>query len=81
MGINQNIFFRKYESAYLDLDYKHLRGIAKETGCTKPCKYKKYRLDWDRQSMPALLKSTDGFGLSATSNYTTVGLFNSHIEP
>ena len=67
------MFFRKYEWAYQDLDFKHLREMAKETGCIKPCKYKKYRLDWDRQPMPTTMKSTDGFGLSPTSNYTTVG--------
>ena len=70
------MFFRIYEWAYLDLDFKHLRDIAKETGCIKPCKYKKYRLDWDRQPMPAGFKeTTEGFGLFGTSNYTTVGLF------
>ena len=73
--INENIFFRNYEYAYLNLDYKHLRDIAKETGCIKPCKYKKYRLDWDRQRMSETFKSTYGFGLLATSYYATVGLF------
>ena len=61
------------ESAYLGLDYKHLRDTSKETGCNKPCKYKKYKLDWDRRPMPATFKSTDGFGLWAIKNYTKVG--------
>ena len=67
------MLFRKYEYAYRGLDVKHLRDLANETGCIKPCKYKKYRLDWDRQSMPKIFKSAEGFGLSATSNFTTVG--------
>ena len=72
------MFFRKYENAYQDIDFKHLREMAKETGCIKPCKYKKYRLDWDQQPMPAEFKSADGFGLSPTSNHTTVGFSYSY---
>ena len=75
-GINENVCFRKYEQAYLDLDYKHLKDIARETGCIKPCKYKRYRLDCDQQPMSAAFKETiDGFGLWAISNYTMVGMF------
>ena len=74
--IDENIFFRRYETAYLDLDYQHLKDIAKKTGCIKPCKYKKYRLDWDRRYWSNDFKSTEGFGLSATSNYTTVGFYS-----
>ena len=69
-----NISFRSFEWAYMDLDKKHVRDIAKDTGCIKPCKYKKYRLDWEKQPMPETSISTDGFGLAATSNYTTVGI-------
>ena len=58
----------------MDLDVKHVNDLAKDTGCIKPCKYKKYRLDWEKQPMPKTFKSTDGFGLAATSNYTTVGI-------
>ena len=71
---NEIIFIRKYESNYWDLDYKHLKDIARETGCIKPCKYKKYRLDWDREPMVKTFRTTEGFGLLATSNYTTVGI-------
>ena len=75
-GIDENIFFRRYETAYLDLDYQHLKNIAKKTGCIKPCKYKKYRLDWDRRYWSNDFKATEGFGLSATSNHTTVALYS-----
>ena len=57
----------------MDLDYRHPRVTLKETGCNKPCKYKKYKLDWDRRPMPATYQSTDGFGLWAIKNYVTVG--------
>ena len=72
----QDLFFRKYESNYLHLDYKHMRDEATDTGCIKPCKYKRYRLDCDQQPMSAAFKETiDGFGLWAISNYTMVGMF------
>ena len=61
------------EFAYLGLDYRHPRSSSKKTGCYKPCKYKKYKLDWDRRPMPATFKSTDGFGLWAIKNFTKVG--------
>ena len=64
----------------MDFDYKHLEDIGKDTGCIKPCKYKKYRLDWDREPMPVSLKATDGFGLLATSNYTMVGIIITTAE-
>ena len=53
----------------------HPRDISNETGCNKPCKYKKYMLDWDRRPMPATFKSTDGFGLWAIKDYVTVGKY------
>ena len=47
--------------------------ISENTGCLKPCKYKKYNLMGDRQPMPPGLYSTDGFGIMGTANDTTVG--------
>ena len=57
----------------MHLEYIHLRDISKDIGCNKPCKYKKYRMAWDRQPMPVTRVPTDGFGLLAITNYTTVG--------
>ena len=57
----------------MDLEFNHLRDITKDIGCNKPCKYKKYRMIWERQPMPVTSKVTDGFGLSAITNYTMVG--------
>ena len=67
------MFFRKLEWMYLELDFQHLRDISKDVGCNKPCKYNKYRMIWDRQPMIATKVPTDGFGLLAITNYTTVG--------
>jgi len=64
--------FRKLEWVYVKLYFQHLRDISKDAGCNKPCKYKKYRMIWDRQPMPATRTPTDGFGLLAITNYTTV---------
>ena len=61
------------EFAYVDLDYKHPRDTLIETGCYKPCKYKKYKVDWDIMPMPPTYESTDGFGLWAIKNYVKVG--------
>ena len=61
---------------YMDLEAKQLRDIAKETGCIKPCKYKKYRLNWDPEPMPQTFKYTDGFGLWASTIYSMVGNFS-----
>ena len=58
---------------YTHLDFIHLRDISNDIGCNKPCKYKKYRMIWDRQPMPVIRTPTDGFGLMAITNYTTVG--------
>ena len=66
-------FFRKLEWNHMKLQFHHLRDISKDFGCNKPCKYNKYRMTWDPQSMPATSESTDGFGLLAITDYTTVG--------
>ena len=64
---------RSLEHEYIELDYKHQRDISKDTGCHKPCKYKKYKLDWEKQHFPMTQTETEGFGLWAISNYTMVG--------
>ena len=64
---------RSLEHAYIELDYKHQRDISKDTGCHKPCKYQKYKLDWEKQHFPMTQTETEGFGLWAISNYTMVG--------
>ena len=64
---------RSLEHEYIELDYKHQRDISKESGCHKPCKYKKYKLDWENQHFPMTQTETEGFGLWAISNYTMVG--------
>ena len=69
----ENAHFRKLEWNYMHLEFQHLRDILEKTKCKKPCKYKKYRMVWDRQPMPVTRTPTDGFGLRAISNYTTVG--------
>ena len=33
-----------YEQLYYELKYEGLSGIAKKTGCMKPCFYKKYEI-------------------------------------
>ena len=72
-SVSKNAHFRKLEWNYMGLEFKHLRDISKDTGCKKPCKYKKYKMIWDQQPMPVTRKPTDGFGLRAITNYTTVG--------
>ena len=36
--------FRKYDKLYYDLKYDGESGIAKKTGCIKPCHYKQYNI-------------------------------------
>ena len=64
---------RKFESAYADLGSKDIMDISEETGCDKPCKYRKYRLTGKQQLKSAGSDSARDFGLWAISNYTTVG--------
>ena len=36
--------FREYEELYFDLKFEGESGIAKKTGCIKPCYYKQYKI-------------------------------------
>ena len=65
--------FRKAESVYIQQEHLDIRDLSRETGCEKPCKYKKYR----RGGKPEYLKgnfdnSTKDFGIYAVTNYTRV---------
>ena len=71
--VQLSFLLRSLEHEYIELDYKHQRDISKDTGCHKPCKYKKYKLDWEKQHFPMTQTETKGFGLWAISNYTMVG--------
>ena len=51
-----------------------VRNISVNTGCEKPCKYKKYSLMGEPQPMPPELNSTGGFGIMGSADDTTVGL-------
>ena len=67
--------FRRFEWAYADLEHRDIMEISEETGCEKPCKYRKYRLIggplniFDKSTTPQI----QDFGLWAFTNYTTVG--------
>ena len=57
---------------YIQQEHLDIRDLSKETGCEKPCKYKKYR----RGGKPKYLKgdsnTTEDFGIFAVTNYTLV---------
>ena len=44
---------RKLGDLYKSLLFGAVHTISSDTGCKKPCKYKKYRLMGDRQPMPS----------------------------
>ena len=41
--------FRKAESVFIQQEHLDIRDLSRETGCEKPCRYKKYRLIGDPQ--------------------------------
>ena len=57
---------------YIQQEHLDIRDLSRETGCEKPCKYKKYR----RGDRPKYLKddsnTTKDFGVLAVTNYTLV---------
>ena len=65
--------FRRFEQAYADLEHKDISDISKETGCDKPCKYRKYRKLARTHYKPVDSESKASFGFSASTNYTMVG--------
>ena len=65
-------FFRNIERRNTRLTFSHLKDIS-NIGCNKPCKYKKYRMNWDRRQTTLTNEPTDGFGLVAITNLITVG--------
>ena len=57
---------------YIQQEHLDIRDLSRETGCEKPCKYKKYR----RGGKPKYLKDdsnyAEDFGIYAATNYTLV---------
>ena len=66
------IFSRKAESVYIQQEHLDIRDLSKETGCEKPCKYKKYRRGGKPEYVPADSNTTRVFGIYAVTNYTLV---------
>ena len=65
--------FRRFETAYNDLEHKDISDISKETGCDKPCKYRKYRIVGRTHYKTDDPVSKASIGFSASTNYTRVG--------
>ena len=65
--------FRRFEQAYADLEHKDISDISKETGCDKPCKYRKYRILGRHYYNPDDSESKASIGFSASTNYLVVG--------
>ena len=57
---------------YIQQEHLDIRDLSRETGCEKPCKYRKYR----RGGKPKYLKdnadNAEDFGIYAVTNYTRV---------
>ena len=68
------LYSRELEQQYNSLLFGSVRVISANTGCKKPCKYKKYTLVGEPNPMPPIYASTGGFGILAAANDTTVGL-------
>ena len=49
-----------------------LRDLSTETGCEKPCKYKKYRRAGKIRYLESDSNTTEVFGILAVTNYTWV---------
>ena len=69
--IAMTFVFRRFELAFAYLEHRDMKDISRETGCDKPCKYKKYRLIGGPHRLPDDMSIKD-FGLWAITNYTTV---------
>ena len=59
---------RSFEWFYQMKIAKDARAISSETGCKKPCKYKKYRLLGEAKKVPFDEKYTDGLLLWSMTN-------------
>ena len=66
---------RELGDLYKSLLFGAVHTISSDTGCRKPCKYKKYRLMEDRQPMASGFAGAEGFGIWAAANDTTVCFF------
>ena len=66
------IFSRKAESVHIMQEHLDIRDLSKETGCEKPCKYRKYRKGGKPTYVPDDSNSTEVFGIFAVTNYTVV---------
>ena len=64
--------FRRFEQAYADLEHKDISEISKETGCDKPCKYRKYRILGEHYYKPVDSESKASIGFGGSTNYTKV---------
>ena len=51
LGNTQNVCYRAYEAKYATLMYIDFEEIFLQTGCQKPCTYKKYTLSGDKQAI------------------------------
>ena len=49
-----------------------IKDLSKETGCRKPCKYKKYRRGGKPQYLKDDSNNAEDFGIYAVTNYTRV---------
>ena len=79
--VPNNLMLRKFEVPLQSKFHLHSspRLINKETGCYKPCSYRKYNLIGDHQQPPTNINFTDGFMLWSFTDDILVGKTNDII--
>ena len=65
---------RKAESVNIMQEHLDIKDLSKETGCEKPCQYKKYRRGGKPQYLQSSSNASEDFGIFAVTNYTSVSV-------